>query len=250
MTSRFFIKLAYRGDNYHGWQKQENARSVQETIETALSNLFSMPIEVTGCGRTDTGVHATEYFAHADLPSDIEPSHAVYKLNKMLPKDIGVMAVLPVQQGAHARFDATSRTYDYRICRTKDPFKNAFTYYYYGRLDLHKMNECANLLLDVSDFSAFSKSNTQVNNNICKLFFAGWTEHENEYVFTISANRFLRNMVRAVVGTLLEVGKEKMNRDEFMEVVKGGNRSDAGTSVPACGLYLRSIQYPESLFIR
>ncbi len=250
MTSRFFIKLAYRGDNYHGWQKQDNACSVQETLDDSLSTLFGMPVETVGCGRTDAGVHALEFFAHADLPSGIDTKQSVYKLNKLLPKDIAVYEVLPVKDNAHARFDAIKRTYDYRITRMKDPFSNELSYYYYGMLDLDKMNECAGMLLEHADFSAFSKSNTQVNNNLCEIFFAGWTKHQHEYIFTISANRFLRNMVRAVVGTLLEVGRGKLSKEGFLEVIEGRNRSDAGASVPASGLFLKTVQYPATVFVK
>jgi tRNA pseudouridine38-40 synthase len=223
---------------------------VQQILEKALSDLFQMEIETVGCGRTDTGVHATEFFAHADLPSDLDPAHVVYKLNKMLPYDVAIDKVLRVREGGHARFDAVKRIYEYRVSRIKDPFNAEFSYYYYGMLDVDKMNECANLLPSFNDFSCFSKSNTQVNNNLCTIDFAGWVVHDHQYIFTISANRFLRNMVRAIVGTLLEVGKGKMDKEGFIKVIEGKNRSDAGTSVPAQGLFLKSIQYPEGVIVR
>lgn len=248
--NRYFIKLSFKGTRYHGWQKQENATTVQSVLDDALSTFFSSPIETVGCGRTDAGVHASEFFAHCDLPEIEDPSQVVYKLNKILPKDIAIMDILSVKADGHSRFDAVKRVYEYKVSRQKNPFSQELAYYYYGELDVDAMNECANLLMEYEDFSAFSKSNTQVNNNNCKVYYAGWVIHEGELVFTIAANRFLRNMVRAIVGTLMEVGKGKLDSTGFRKVIEAKDRGEAGVSVPADGLYLKAIEYPGEVFIR
>ncbi len=251
--ARYFIHLSYWGKNFHGWQIQENEQNtVQHRIEEALALLLKTPAGITGCGRTDTGVNASEYFAHFDSISTIDSTalnQLHYKLNKILPEDIAIKQLFRVPDEAHARFDALSRTYEYRIHQLKDPFKSQFSLYHYGALNIQHMNEAAQLLLQTSDFSSFSKAHTQVSNNICKVTQAQWTQPEaHNLYFIITANRFLRNMVRALVGTLLELGMGKINLDEFKKIISSKNRSNAGFSAPAHALYLSQITYPSSIF--
>lgn len=250
--SRYFIHLSYSGKNYHGWQVQENTpATVQQVLQEAMRKLLQENIEVTGCGRTDTGVHAADFYAHFDSAKENlhhAGSNCVYKLNKMVPEDIAILAVLAVKENANARFDAISRSYEYRINRFKDPFANDFSWYRYGALDIEKMNRAAAFLLSVNDFTSFSKVHTQVKTNNCRLKEALWLEEGNRLVFKITADRFLRNMVRAIVGTLLEVGQGRMNMEELKRIVENKNRSDAGFSVPAHGLHLTKVVYPAELF--
>ncbi|GIV44757.1 MAG: tRNA pseudouridine synthase A [Bacteroidia bacterium] len=245
---RYFIQLAYKGTNYHGWQIQDNAPTIQEELNNALSTLLHQNIETIGCGRTDTGVHASEYYAHFDSIEINDLEQLIYKLNKFLSKDIAVYKIFKVKNDANARFDAIERTYNYYITKRKDPFLIDSAYYYYGNLDIIEMNKAAAFLLTYNDFEAFSKSNTQVNNYICKIIYAKWTENNDILNFEITANRFLRNMVRAIVGTLLEVGKGNMNLEDFKKVIESKNRSNAGFSVPAHALFLSKIKYPQSIF--
>jgi len=245
---RYFIKLAYNGTNYHGWQSQPNASSVQETLNKAVSVVLNTDINLMGAGRTDTGVHAREMFAHFDFEAPFENQSLVHKLNSYLPKDIVVYDIISVHDEAHARFDATKRTYEYHINTFKDAFLQDGSWYFHQELDIDLMNEASKLLFDYTDFQCFSKVNTDVNTFDCTIFEAYWTrgadKQENEkIVFTISANRFLRNMVRAIVGTLVNVGLKKITLDDFNEIIKSKNRDRAGFSVPAHGLYLTKIDY-------
>lgn len=249
---RYFLKLSFTGDNYHGWQVQDNAHSVQQELNTSLSRLLNENIKTVGAGRTDAGVHATEFYAHFDSERDdihIDPREWVCKFNLVLPFDMAVQAIIPVHPTAHARFDALSRKYEYIINRTKDPFQQKRAYYLYGKLDKDLMNKASEILFEYKDFGCFSKSRTQVKTNICEIIEAGWEEKNDSLVFTITANRFLRNMVRAIVGTMIEVGKEKTSLNEFRKIIKGRNRSDSGFSVPAHGLYLTKIEYPKTIFL-
>lgn len=251
---RYFIQLAYNGTNYNGWQVQENTpNTVQQVLQDKMSLVFGKPIEVVGCGRTDAGVHAKDYYAHFDFdPIDISSTESkeIFKLNKILPKDIAVKKMYLVKDEASARFDAETRTYEYFIHRHKNPFLHEGSLYAFGKLDFQKMNDAAEYLLSVEDFTSFSKVNTQTFTNNCNVTFAKWIQlNEEEYVFKITANRFLRNMVRAVVGTLLEVGREKISFEEFKTIVNNKNRSDAGMSAPGHALYLSHIQYPQSIFL-
>lgn len=242
---RVFIKLAYKGTNFFGWQIQPNQASIQETIESQLTKLNSgTEVKIVGCGRTDTGVHASEYFAHVDLPFDLKPEQLVFKLNNMLPEDIVVFDVIPVKDEAHARFDATSRTYHYFIHQTKDPFINEISWYRKGELNVDLMNQACLKLIDHSDFECFSKVKTDVTNFECDVSNTLWIKSEKGYVFTISSNRFLRNMVRAIVGTMIEIGEGRMTLEQFEAVLASKNRSEAGQSVPAKGLFLATIKYP------
>jgi len=245
---RYFIQLAYKGTRYHGWQVQENAISVQQKLNEALSVLTGESIETVGAGRTDTGVHAKNYFAHADFQMPIDIIQTIYKLNKILPEDIAIYDVLPVKPGAHARFDAISRSYEYYILRRKNPFLIQDSYYNYSNLNVNAMTSAALSLYDFTDFSSFSKSNTQVKTNDCKILAVEWEIREELLIFKISANRFLRNMVRAIVGTLIEVGKGNISLEEFKVIIEKKDRKLAGFSVPAAGLYLTDVTYPLEIF--
>lgn len=241
---RYFIQFSYAGTSYHGWQKQPNANSVQETLESALSMLLKETIALMGAGRTDTGVHAREMFAHFDSSSTFNKEELVKRLNAFLDDSIAIQKIISVTEDAHARFDATSRTYEYWIVQHKDPFLFDWSHFVRHPLDIDKMNHCANLLLAHEDFQCFSKSNTDVHTYLCDVQYAKWEFIDNRLVFTIKANRFLRNMVRAIVGTLIEVGIAKLNEIEFADILNSKDRSEAGPSVPAKGLYLTSISYP------
>lgn len=246
---RYFIELSYNGKAYHGWQKQPNAISVQQVLEDSLSKLLRQPISVTGAGRTDTEVHARQLFAHFDAEIELEKEQLKYKLNSFLPKDIAVSDFYRVTKDAHARFDAISRSYIYKVALKKDVFNYDFSYYFKLPLNVNKMNEACKVLFEYEDFKCFSRSKTGVKTYICKILKAHWTKTDNELVFEIKANRFLRNMVRAVVGTLIEVGQGKITLDEFHEIIKSRDRSKAGASVPGHALYLTNVEYPKHLFI-
>lgn len=244
---RYFIQLSYDGTAYHGWQIQENTfRTIQQVINEMLSRLLNEPVFITGCGRTDTGVHAKQYYAHFDCTKDLKDDEAkwIFKFNHALPPDIAIQKIIRVEANANARFDAVARTYEYHIHRKKNPFLVNRSYYMYFDLDVEKMNEAAKVLFEYIDFSSFAKSNTQNFTNNCKIYKADWCIKEEQLIFTISADRFLRNMVRAIVGTLINVGKGKISLDEFKMIIEKKNRSSAGLSVPACGLYLTNITYP------
>ncbi|SDW32767.1 tRNA pseudouridine38-40 synthase [Flavobacterium degerlachei] len=240
---RYFIKLAYNGTQYHGWQYQPNASSVQETMNKAVSTLLNTDINLMGAGRTDTGVHAKVMYAHFDFEASIEITKLVHKLNSYLPKDIVVYDIIPVADEAHTRFDATKRTYEYHINTFKDPFLQELSWYFHQKLDVDLMNEAAKILFKHTDFQCFSKVNTDVNTFDCTIFEAHWKQENNKLVFTISANRFLRNMVRSIVGTLVNIGLHKITLNDFNAIIEGKNRDKAGFSVPAHGLYLTEIDY-------
>lgn len=246
--NRYFLHLAYNGKAYHGWQIQPDANSVQEVLEKCISLKLKQKIGVTGCGRTDTGVSARNFYAHFECDGIEDTQNFVNQLNMFLPDDIVVYDCWQVDDYFHARFDATSRTYHYYLTRTKNPFHTNDAFYVYGRLDVDKMNEAAKILFEYEDFTSFSKLHTQVKTNNCKIMEARWYEAGDLLVFRIKADRFLRNMVRAVVGTLLEVGKGKMDIDGFRAVVEYKNRCSAGTSVPAHALFLEDVSYPLDLF--
>ena len=240
---RYFIKLAYNGTNYHGWQVQPNASSVQETLNKALSIILNEEINIMGAGRTDTGVHAKEMFAHFDYAPTLEIDSVLHKLNSYLPKDIVIYDIIPVHNEAHARFDAKKRTYNYYITSVKDVFSQEECWYYHQNLDVELMNQAAKILLNHTDFQCFSKVNTDVNTFNCIISEAYWTQVNNQLIFTISAYRFLRNMVRAIVGTLINVGLHKITLSEFNSIIENKNRNEAGFSVPAQGLFLTKIDY-------
>ena len=250
MKKRYFIYFSYKGTAYHGWQVQPNGISVQEVLTKALSTILRSNMELIGAGRTDTGVHARLMVAHFDFESDLPREFdLVAKLNSLLPKDIVVFKIVEVQLDAHARFDSISRRYEYHILTKKDAFKNEFAARFNDNLDFETMNHAAKLLMEYSDFTSFSKLHNDAKTSICKIQQAQWTQQNDEWVFTIQADRFLRNMVRAIVGTLLEVGRGRMSLEEFRQVIEAKNRCEAGTSVPAIGLYLVDIVYPDNIFI-
>jgi tRNA pseudouridine38-40 synthase len=241
---RYFLEIAYDGTNYHGWQIQNNASSVQGELNKVLSLLLKEEINVSGCGRTDTGVHARQFYLHFDTVNEAGLENLIYKMNSFLPFDIAVRKLIAVQLDAHTRFDATSRTYEYHIHTQKDPFLKLKSHYLSKSMNVEAMNAAGEVLKEYKDFEAFSKVNTDVKTFICQLKEARWEQQGSELCFTITADRFLRNMVRAVVGTMLEVGLGKTDLDGLRKVVEGKNRSEAGASVPACGLYLTNVVYP------
>ena len=252
MAYRYFIKLAYNGTKYHGWQIQTNAITIQELITNALAKILKVDVELVGAGRTDTGVHAKMFYAHFDyelLLTKEQKHKLIFKLNLFLPTDIVIYDILQVKNDAHARFNALSRTYHYVITTRKDPFNLDLSYYFYAPLDINLMNKAAEILFDFNDFTSFSKSRTQTKTNNCKIMQAHWHSVEDKIVFTIKSNRFLRNMVRAIVGTLLDVGKRKITLLHFKQIIEAKSRSNAGYSVPASGLFLNSIEYPADIFI-
>ena len=240
---RYFIKLAYNGTRYHGWQYQPNAASVQETMNNAFSVLLNTTINLMGAGRTDTGVHAKEMYAHFDFETPIDVSSLVHKLNSYLPKDIVIYTIIPVHNQAHSRFDATKRTYEYHVNTFKDAFAQEHSWYFHQPLDMNLMNDAAQILFKHNDFQCFSKVNTDVNTFDCTIFEAYWKNENDTLIFIISANRFLRNMVRAIVGTLVNVGLHKITLEDFSAIIESKNRDKAGFSVPAHGLYLTKIEY-------
>ena len=241
---RYFIEFAYNGKNYHGWQYQPHSISVQEVLNKALTTLLKQTIDVTGAGRTDTGVHAKQMYAHFDYDSVINSDSLTQKLNSFLPKDIVVYRLIPLHDDAHARFDATSRTYEYHIHTFKDAFIGEGSWFHFHPLDMDKMNEAAKILFEYKDFKCFSKTHTDVRTFNCVIMEANWKKEGNNLVFTVAADRFLRNMVRAIVGTLVNVGLGKITLQDFREIIESRDRNKAGFSVPAHGLYLTKVAYP------
>ncbi|EDP71629.1 putative tRNA pseudouridine synthase A [Flavobacteriales bacterium ALC-1] len=244
---RFFIELSYNGKEYHGWQNQPNAISVQEVLEKALSTILKAEVSVMGAGRTDAGVHASQMFAHFDFEKEFEYKDVVYKLNSYLPKDIAVSTIFEVKPDAHARFEAKSRTYHYKISTSKNVFDYDFAYQVQLPLDVEAMNTACKILFEYKDFQCFSKSNTDVKTYNCDIKEAFWTQNSNQLIFTITADRFLRNMVRAIVGTMVNIGLGKLKPEDLHKIIASKNRSEAGFSVPAHGLYLAKIVYPDSI---
>ena len=252
---RYFIRFAYDGTAFHGSQRQPNGVTVQETMEQALAMIFREEVPLTFAGRTDAGVHAREMYAHFDLPDNDHSKFLIlnskFRLNGILPDSIAVFDVYPVRDNAHARFDAVRRTYEYHIIDHKAPFLCTQATRVRPGLDFEAMNEAAQLLIGKQDFASFCRTNTDVKTTICDLTRAEWQELGNGHaVFTIAADRFLRNMVRAVVGTLFEVGRGKMTKEQFAEVITQHNRCAAGDSAPAEGLFLTHVEYPEDIYIR
>jgi len=248
---RYFLKLAYNGKNYFGWQMQPNALTVQEVLTKTLSLLLKENIELIGAGRTDTGVHAKEFYAHFDtlhLFTDENKSDFIRRINSFLPQDIVVYDILNVNQQAHARFDALTRTYRYYVTTQKNPFTNIFTHRFFYIPDIEKMNICCKKMINYTDFTSFSKVHTQTKTNDCRITHARWFFENNLFVFEITADRFLRNMVRAIVGTLLDVGRGKLSIDNFCTIIEQKNRSFAGVSVPAHALFLEKIVYSEAVW--
>ncbi len=249
---RYFIDLAYDGTRYHGWQIQPNGDTIQQQLTSALTTYLRIPTTVTGAGRTDTGVHASFMVAHFDHPAEKELDlHLLRdKLNRLLPADISIYRIREVRPDAHARFDALYRKYQYHIATVKYPFERQYHYQLYSEPDFSLMNKAAGKLFNYTDFTSFSKLHTDVKTNNCRIMHAQWTPAgDNRWVFTIQADRFLRNMVRAIVGTLLEVGRKKISIEEFCRIIELKDRCKAGSSVPGNALFLTDIGYPEELFL-
>ena len=245
---RYFLDIAYKGTNYHGWQIQQNAHSVQQELENALEKIFRRKIETSASGRTDTGVHAEQQIVHLDLSEEFTEHH-LFRLNCILPKDIAVKDFFPVTDTAHARFDASSRAYEYRITKVKTPFLIGTAYHMDRVLDIDKMNEAATLLLNHQDFESLSKVHTEVKNFLCDLYFARWKEKGDLLIFEIEANRFLRGMVRTIVGSLLPIGLGKSSIEDFGKMIVSRDRRNAGPAAPAEGLFLTRIKYPDSIYL-
>jgi len=240
--SRYFIELAYKGTNYHGWQTQPNAGTVQETIENILSKKLQEEVKITGAGRTDTGVHAEFFVAHFDTSKPITEK-TIFGLNRMLPNDISIFNIYVVDNEKHTRFDAKSRTYEYRISTIKNPFYTETTAFIPTNFNIELLNKASKVLLEYTDFTSFSKLHTDVKTNNCNITEAFWREENGFIIFRITADRFLRNMVRAIVGTLLEVNTDKINIEEFVKIIKAKDRNKAGKSANAEGLFLVDIKY-------
>lgn len=247
---RFFLEFSYAGTQYHGWQRQTNAISVQQVMENALKTLLKIDVPLLAAGRTDTGVHARQMFAHfeATLIPEVQ-KQLVYHLNQFLPNDIVIHSLRSVQPKVHARFDALSRTYEYHISVGKSAFGNDLHYSFSKHLDMEAMNIATEILMEYEDFECFSKSNTDVKTYLCEISYAKWNKTKNGYIFTITANRFLRNMVRAIVGTLIEIGLRKKKIIDLHQIIASKSRSEAGYSVPAQGLFLTNIEYSDSIYI-
>lgn len=247
--ARYFIHLAYNGASYCGWQTQPGLPTVQLTLEQGLSTLLRQPVSVVGCGRTDTGVHASDFYAHFDYSGEcsVVSGQLVFKLNNILPPDIAVFDIFPVADNAHARFDATARTYQYHVSDRKLPFRQGQCARIYYNPDIDLMNRAAEVLMEYDDFTSFAKLHTQVKTNICHLTHARWERVGEELVFTIRSNRFLRNMVRSVTGTLLDVGRGKLSLDGLREIIEKKDRCAAGVSMPPQGLFLTKVEYPWQL---
>lgn len=247
---RYFVYFSYDGAAYHGWQVQPNAVTVQQVMEEALAKLMRVPVPLVGAGRTDAGVNASCMVAHADFPNEIDVQQLIYKLNKILPPDIAVSNIRRVKDDAHARFDALARRYRYRVVTAKSPFVRRYACRVMQDIDFDAMNAAARLLYEYTDFTSFSKLHTDVKTNNCKVTYAAWHKvGENEWVFEIEADRFLRNMVRAIVGTLLLVGRGKMTIDGFRAVIEKKARGEAGDSAMGEALFLVNVEYPSHLFI-
>lgn len=248
MPLRYFFEIAYKGTHYHGWQKQPNAVSVQEVVEKALSTLFQTPLSITGSGRTDTGVHCLQQYFHVDFEIEIDEPELCYKLNSFLPADISIKSIRKVKPDAHARFDAVERKYRYSISRFKNPFLKELSYRFERPLDIEQMNEAALLLFKYNDFQCFSKVKTDTATFNCTITEAHWRFQNDELNFYVSANRFLRGMVRAIGGTLLDVGQSKLSTQDFEEIIISKDRTKAGRALPAQGLFLTQVSYPDDIF--
>ncbi|QCR24071.1 tRNA pseudouridine(38-40) synthase TruA [Pontibacter sp. SGAir0037] len=246
---RYFLEIAYDGTRFHGWQIQPNALSVQEVLDDCLTKVLRQPISSTGSGRTDTGVHASQQFVHFDVAAPLDKEQVLYRVNRLLPQDVAAIHLWPVTDEAHARFDAFARTYHYHVTLAKNPFKRYYAYYLSRKPDVTKMNEAAALLLRYDDFTTFSKVKGDTKHYRCSVYEAFWEQEGENLQFTIRANRFLRGMVRLVVGTLLDVGRGKLSVNQFEEIITSKNRSRASGAAPAEGLYLAKVEYEEQIFV-
>lgn len=246
---RYFLNFQYNGTHYHGWQIQPNAITVQEVMEDRISKILGTKTQIVAAGRTDAGVHASEMMAHFNAEI-LDIDKFIYRVNAFLPDDISVQSVKEVVADAHARFDATQRTYHYFVNYKKNPFTTQTSWYWqYDSLDIDAMNKAASRLLEFDDFTSFARLHADNKTNICDVRTAFWEENNGNLKFTISADRFLRNMVRAVVGTLVEVGRGKLNENDFVNIIHKKDRKFAGTSAPANGLFLAEVKYPEEIYL-
>ncbi|WP_341654787.1 tRNA pseudouridine(38-40) synthase TruA [Blattabacterium cuenoti] len=249
---RFFIELAYNGKHFFGWQTQRKVSTVEEKLEYCLSKLLKTSINIVGASRTDKGVHAKQMFAHFDFEKKIK-NNIVDRLNVFLPKSIKVFNIFPVKENIHARFNAIKRTYKYYLTQEKNPFNQDFSWYcFYHPLNIQKMNIASKKLIEYKDFSSFCKKEKKTNkneNNVCRIYHADWSyEKKNVLCFTIEANRFLRSMVRSIIGALIDVGRNKISINEFIKIIELKNSNFCKITVPACGLFLTQILYPEDIF--
>lgn len=247
---RYFFEISYNGTHYNGWQSQLNATGVQTVVEEVMTKLFREKIEITGSGRTDTGVHCEQQFFHCDIEKTFDEAQFIQKLNSFLPKDIAIHTIRKVKPTASARYDAIERSYRYEITRTKNPFLEGLAWHFFKDIDIQTMNQAAALLIGEHDFECFSKVKTDVNHFRCDIKKAEWKAEGNRLYFYISANRFLRGMVRAVVGTLLDVGTGKTSIKDFQQIIKSRDRKKAGANVPAYGLYLMKVKYPSTVYLK
>ena len=247
---RYFFEITYNGKNYAGWQSQLTGIGVQSVVEEALSKIFRSDVKIFGSGRTDTGVHCEQQFFHLDLEKDFDSKTLIQRLNSFLPADIAIHSIRKVKPDISARHDAIERTYEYRITRKKDPLLIGLAWHYFKNLDLESMNEAAAFLLGEHDYECFSKVKTEVNHFLCEIKKAEWKKDGDLLVFTITANRFLRGMVRAIVGTLLNVGNGKTSMKEFQLIIQSRDRKKAGANVPPYALYLTKVKYPSDVFIQ
>lgn len=245
---RYFLDIAYKGTRYHGWQVQKNAHTVQQELNSCLERLFQTEVETVASGRTDAGVHAEQQVVHVDLNVEMNED-LLFKINCILPHDIVVKKFYKVKEDAHARFDTTSRSYEYRICRVKNPFSLDLAWNLTRELNVVKMKEATEILFEFEDFQSFSKVHTDVEHFLCRIIHAEWIEQGDYLIFKIEANRFLRGMVRTIVGTLVDIGKEKTQVEDFRKILEKKDRKAAGAIVPAEGLYLTRIKYPSEIFI-
>ncbi len=247
---RYFFEITYNGRNYHGWQSQLNALGVQTVVENSLRHLLRENISIVGSGRTDTGVHCLQQFFHGDITKSVDTSYLLQRLNSFLPKDIAIRSIRKVRSDASARYTAVERTYQYRITRVKDPLQEGLSFYFFKPLDIQTLQRAAALLIREHDFQCFSKVKTDVDHFRCNIVKAQWTLKGHQLVFTITANRFLRGMVRAVVGTLLDIGTGKTSLEQFKAILKSKDRKKAGMNVPPDGLFLTRVKYPSHIFIK
>jgi tRNA pseudouridine38-40 synthase len=251
VKTRYFLFLSYKGTNFHGWQIQPQAVTVQKTLDSALSLVLNENVSTIGAGRTDAGVHALAFCAHFDSfkPDLISDKKLIFRLNRLLPKDIAVKSIRKVLPDANARYSAISRTYEYFVSRTKDPFSEASSWFIHGNIDIDSMNAACRILLKYSDFTSFSKLHSDTKTNLCRIDYAHWSEKGDILVFTIRSDRFLRNMVRAITGTMIDIGFGKIDAEQFEAIIIAKDRCSAGKSAPAKGLFLTDIEYPEEIFV-
>lgn len=247
---RYFLEIAYNGSNYNGWQEQKNARGIQEVIGKSISLIIKAPVKLIGSGRTDTGVHALGQVAHMETSREVKPAELCHRLNRFLPVDISIIGIYPVTENAHARYSAIARIYEYRIINFKDPFRYRRAWYLRDQLDMGLLNDMSAIMMEFNDFRAFSRVKTDVENFRCRISSATWIRQNGQLKFTIRSDRFLRGMVRAIVGTLVEAGKGKISDMDFKNIILGRDRRLAGPAAPAYGLYLSKVEYPENIFVK